>query len=140
LIEKRAGKTISEIFAQDGENSFRELESQIVLDLAHHRGVLISTGGGLGALEENLVRLKEHALVVCLWASPDVIHRRVCHQTHRPLLQEANSREVILRLLSEREATYKKADVLVDSGMRSIREVAYQVIHQFHEARKIRSH
>ena len=138
LIEKRAGKSISEIFAQDGEKTFRELESAIVLELAHYRGAVISTGGGLGAREEHVIRLKSHALVVCLWATPEVIHRRVCHQTHRPLLQRTDPREAIPRLLSEREATYKKADVLLDSGMRSIREVAYQVIHQFHEARKVR--
>lgn len=137
LIERRAGKTISEIFAQDGETTFRQWEKTIVEELSQQRGVVISTGGGLGAQADNLARLKNHALVVCLWASPEVIYRRVCHQTHRPLLRHADPREVIQRLLAEREPVYKQADALLDSGMRSIREVAHQVVHQYHEAQKV---
>lgn len=137
LIERQAGKSISEIFTQEGEGAFREWERKIVADLARHEKAVIATGGGLGAHEDNLRRLKEHALVICLWASPEIIHRRVSHQSHRPLLREPDPRAVIERLLSEREETYKKADVLLDSGMRSIREVAHQVVHQFHEAIKV---
>ena len=100
MIELRAGKTISAIFAGEGEAAFRQFEREIVAQLSSLDQTIISTGGGLGANEMNLASLKEHALVVCLWASPEVIWERVRSQTHRPLLQEADPLEKIRQLLA----------------------------------------
>lgn len=140
LIEHRAGKSIAEIFAQAGEGAFRTLEEQIVAELSQSRRTVIATGGGLAANEANLASLKQHALVVCLWASPEVIWGRVRTQTHRPLLQDADPKGKIRQLLAEREVFYKQADVLVNSEMRSVKEVAQHVIHQFHLARRPSPH
>jgi shikimate kinase len=134
LIEARAGSSVSDIFARQGETAFRALEWQIVSELARLKKAVISTGGGLGANQENLDSLKHHALVVCLWASPHVIWERVRSQTHRPLLQDPHPQEKITQLLSEREALYRQADVLVSSEMRSVKDVAHHVLHQFHLA------
>ena len=73
LIEARLGKTISEIFAQEGEARFRECEQQLVSEMNHWTQTVIATGGGLAAHANNLSSLKQHALVVCLWASPKTI-------------------------------------------------------------------
>ncbi len=86
LIEARSGKTISAIFAQEGEPKFRDHERAVVDELRNVRRTVIATGGGLVTHEDNLNSLKTHALVICLWASPDTIWERVRHQTHRPLL------------------------------------------------------
>ena len=102
LIEKRAGKSIAQIFAQDGEPAFRELERQLVAEMAGWRRQVISTGGGLAANEANLASLKQHALVVCLWATPEAIWKRVRSQTHRPLLQGPDPVGKIRALLEER--------------------------------------
>src|SRR5690349_192557 len=59
-IEKRAGKPISRIFAEDGEPAFREIERVFVSEMAGWRHKVISTGGGLGADEANLASLKQH--------------------------------------------------------------------------------
>ena len=134
VIEVRAHKSITDIFAQDGEAAFRELESRIVEELTQRKKTVISTGGGLPTCEKNLVSLKTHALVVCLWASPETIYERVREHTHRPLLNEPDPLEKIRKLLTEREPYYRQADVLVNTGLRSVREVATQVIHQFHIA------
>jgi shikimate kinase len=99
------------------------------------RRKVISTGGGLAASEANLASLKQHALVVCLWASPEEIWERVRDQSHRPLLQGPDPLARIHALLEERTPFYRQADVLVTTGMRSAREVAQQVLHQFHSAR-----
>ena len=131
LIEERAGRSISQIFADDGEPAFRALEQEVVQSLAGLDRTVIATGGGLGANPENLARLKEHALVVCLWASPATIFERVGHQTHRPLLQQPDPETKIRALLAEREAVYKQADALVSSDCRSCKEVAQHVLHQF---------
>src|SRR2546425_418371 len=83
---------------------------------------VIASGGGLGANPEHLISLKQHALVVCLWASTDVIWERVRSQSHRPLLQGGDPMEKIRELLAAREPFYRQADVLIGTGMRSIKE------------------
>lgn len=134
-IESRAGKTIAAIFSDDGEAAFRQWERDIVSELSSRKRMVISTGGGVGANEANLASLKAHALVVCLWASPAKIWERIRGQSHRPLLQEADPAEKIRQLLAAREPYYKQADVLLNTEVRSIREVVQQVLHQFHVAR-----
>ena len=80
---------------------------------------------------KNLASLKTHALVVCLWASPEKIWERVRNQTHRPLLNAPNPKEKIRELLAARAPFYRQADVLLNTELRTVREVAQQVIHQF---------
>ena len=134
LIEKRAGKYISDIFEQDGEPAFRKLEREVVAELNGEERMVVSTGGGMIVDPANLALLKEHALVVCLWASPETIWERTRYSSHRPLLQEADPQAKIRRLLAEREPFYRQADVLVNTERRSVREVAAHVLHEFHLA------
>lgn len=131
LVEARAGKAVSAIFASDGETAFRRHEAQVVAELAARASTVIATGGGLGANEANLASLKQHALVVCLWASPEKIWERVRGQSHRPLLHEADPLAKIRQLLAAREPIYKMADVLLSTELRSLHEVAQQAVHQF---------
>ena len=131
VIESRVGCTIAEMFARDGEPAFRKLESGLVQELAVLTRTVIATGGGLPVNPANLDRLKSHALVVCLWASPEKIWERVKHQTHRPLLHDPDPQRKIRELLSVREPFYRRADVLLNTELRSVREVAQQVVHQF---------
>ena len=134
VIEARAGKAISDIFAQDGEPAFRQWERRIVEELTRRQKTVIATGGGLPVNEANLASLKTHALVICLWASPETIWDRVRAHDHRPLLNEPDPLARIRELLAAREPYYRQADVLVNTGMRSVREVAQHVVHQFHTA------
>jgi shikimate kinase len=134
VIEARAGKLVSDIFAQDGEPAFREWERRIVEELTRRDKTVIATGGGLPADPANLASLKTHALVICLWASPETIWERVRAHDHRPLLNEPDPPAKIRELLTAREPHYRQADVLVNTEMRSVREVAQHVVHQFHMA------
>jgi len=131
FIQAQTGRTISEIFKTDGETKFRELEEKIVGELAGRAQTVIATGGGLPVNPENLASLKAHALVVSLWSSPEKIWERVRHQGHRPLLQGENPQAKIRELLAAREPFYKQADVLLNTELRSVREVAQQVVHHF---------
>ena len=131
LIEGRTGKTITRIFAEEGEAAFRALEQQLIAEQASEKGLVISVGGGAVVNPDNLASLKSHALVVCLWASPKAIWARVGHQDHRPLLQGPDPLARIQELLDQRAPFYKQADVLLSSEFRSAREVAQQVVHQF---------
>ncbi len=134
VIQAWAGKSIREIFAHDGELVFRQWERKMVQDLAARQRTVISTGGGLSADAENLASLKTHSLVICLWASPEKIWERIRGQSNRPMLDQPNPQETIRQLLGERAPYYRQADVLLNSEFRSLREVAQQVIHQFHLA------
>lgn len=138
LIEQRSGKKITEIFAQNGEPAFRQLEAQLVAELASSTKTVISTGGGLPTNPANLASLKTHALVICLWASPEHIYARVREQTHRPLLNDPDPLGKIRTLLAAREKFYKQADVLLNSDLRSAREVAQQVMVQYRLATQTR--
>ena len=134
VVEFRAHKSINQIFQQDGEPSFREWERVVVEELTRRKRTVISTGGGLPASQANLDSLKTHSLVVCLWASPETIYDRVREHNHRPLLAQADPQAKIRELLAVREPFYRQADVLINTERRSVREVAVQVIHQFHMA------
>ena len=131
LIQSRTGRTITEIFSTDGEPAFRKMESDLVTELAVRTKTVIATGGGLPVNPQNLIGLKQFALVVCLWASPEKIWERVKNQTHRPLLHDPDPQKKIRDLLAVREPFYKQADVLLNTELRSVREVAQQVVHQF---------
>ena len=134
VIEARAGKSITDIFNQDGEPAFRDWERRIVAELVHRGRTVICTGGGLPMNPENLASLKTHALVVCLWATPETVYERVRDHAHRPLLAQPDPLPKIRELLAIREPYYRQADVLVNTEQRNVREVSIQVVHQFHQA------
>jgi shikimate kinase len=131
LIQNSTGRSIADIFSRDGEPAFRALERRVVEEIAAKKNTVISTGGGLPTNPENLAKLKTHALVVCLWASPEKIWERVRNQSHRPLLHDADPQKKIRELLATREPFYRQADVLVNTDLRSPREVAQQIALQF---------
>lgn len=131
LIAARAGKSITGIFADEGEVRFREHERAIVEELKSRMETVIATGGGLVVDEANLESLKTHALVVCLWASPETVWLRVRNQSHRPLLQAPDPEARLRQMLSERGPFYRRADVLIGTDLRSVRDVAQHVLHQF---------
>jgi shikimate kinase len=131
MIQAGTGRSINDIFKNDGEPAFRVLEEKVVAELAGRARTVIATGGGLPANPANLTSLKTHALVVCLWASPEKIWERVKNQSHRPLLHHADPQAKIRELLAEREPFYRQADVLLNTELRSVREVAQQIVHQF---------
>jgi shikimate kinase len=131
LIQARTGRTIADIFATSGEPAFRELERDVVSELAGRIRTVISTGGGLPANPANLAALKTHALVVWLCASPEKIWERVRNQSHRPLLHDPDPQRKIRELLELRTPFYHQADVLINTDQRSAREVAQQIVLQF---------
>jgi shikimate kinase len=131
LIESRLGQSISEIFAKEGEARFRECERQLVAEMSQWTNTVIATGGGLAAHGDNLTSLKQHALVVCLWASPKTIWQRACRHGHRPLLRDPYPLQRIQDLLDTRIPFYRQADVLVNTELRPLKRVAQQVLSNF---------
>ena len=105
LIEQRAGKCIPEIF-QEGEETFRRIESEVAADLAHPRSLVIATGGGAVLNADNVAALQRGGVLICLTATPETVLARVRRGKNRPLLQGAELEATIQRRLAERAAAY----------------------------------
>ena len=129
MIEDRAGKPIPLIFKENGEDYFRDLESQILEEVAERGGRVVSTGGGVPVREANRETMKSSGLVVRLSASPEVIHQRLVSsanqrdRTLRPLLGADAPIEKLRKMLIEREDAYSTASVIVDTDAKSNDEV-----------------
>ena len=106
LIEARAAKPISRIFAEEGEPHFRALERALARELSARTGQVIATGGGIVLNPDNLSDFGRHGLVVCLTATPETILQRTARERHRPLLEQADKRQRIVDLLERRRALY----------------------------------
>ena len=109
LLVERDGREIAEIFAQDGEARFRDLESSVLESLNARNRCVISTGGGVILREENRALLRGLGFTVWLTASEDVIFDRVSRNTKRPLLHTANPRATVTQLLAARRPLYEAA-------------------------------
>ncbi|HET6410349.1 MAG TPA: shikimate kinase [Chthoniobacteraceae bacterium] len=109
LIVDRAGMEIAEIFARDGEAAFRDLETSVLASVAHLQRCVVATGGGAVVREQNQELMREIGFVVGLTAAEDVIYERVSRNNKRPLLQTADPRGTILKLLESRKEAYQSA-------------------------------
>ncbi len=123
-IEKRVGKTVSEIFADEGEAAFRQYEREFI-DSGHPaEGCVISCGGGLVIQEGMTERLKSKGIVICLFASLESILERTQRSKNRPLLNNLDDPEARVReLLAAREPIYMNAGVCISTEGRTISEV-----------------
>jgi 3-dehydroquinate synthase len=126
-IEARAGKSIPEIFAQDGEPAFRRMEAALCQELSAHEGLVIATGGGTLVDPRNRALMMETGRVICLDAEPEQILRRVRDNEDRPLLDVDDPRAEIERLLAVRRAAYAAIPWHVDTTDLSIEQVAERV-------------
>ncbi len=127
VIEKDSQRHISDIFEQDGESVFRELESEAVNKVSKLDNHVISTGGGVVLKETNVAKLKENGIIFCLTATPEEIYRRVSHQTLRPLLQTPDPMETIRTMLTKRLPFYAQADHTVETTDRSFEEITADI-------------
>lgn len=105
-IEKRAGKRIPAIFAQDGEPHFRKLERELVQDISQRRNLVIAAGGGVVLDPDNVEDLSRNGVLVCLSSEAETILRRVGAERHRPLLEGDDKVRKILDLLEKRRPYY----------------------------------
>lgn len=116
-IEDREQKSISEIFAQSGEKYFRDVERKIIAEIvARDEPMVLSLGGGAFIDEFTRKLLLEKTTTIWLHASIDVILHRVGNKTNRPLLNNANRRQVLEDLAAQRYPIYKLADIEIDTS------------------------
>ena len=114
-IERKTGKTISEIFAESGEQYFRDLEYEAAKELSLKKGYVISAGGGTLLYERNVQVLKESCTVIFLDVPLSAIKYRLRNDTKRPLLQRPDKDRLMEELYNQRLPLYKEAaDYRVD--------------------------
>lgn len=128
VIESRAGKAISRIFATDGEVTFRRMERDLCEELAVQEGLVIATGGGALVDSRNRGTMMATGTIVCLTASADQILDRVGEADDRPLLCVSDPHAEVARLLAEREPAYAAIPWQVPTDGRSVEDLAMTVI------------
>lgn len=114
-IEKASGMTVSDLFAAHGEESFREGEARVIRRLLEGPPHVLATGGGAVTNEETRALIAGCAASVWIRADVDVIVKRAGKRNTRPLLQNGDPRETLIRLMREREPFYASADIHIDS-------------------------
>ncbi len=138
-IVRLAGKGVPEIFAQDGEPRFRELERQVLKKACEGEGVVIASGGGAILDPENRDLFAKSGMVVCLEAKPQTVYHRLLQDTEysanpvvRPLLSGDDPLQRIESLKSFRQPYYAIADWTVHTDELILEEVAEEVVRGWH--------
>ena len=138
LIEQRCGKPIDHIFSDDGEDTFRRLESEIINELINRNEprMVIALGAGAFEKRKNWNVVKRNGTVVYLSCSVREIYKRMKEKTDRPLLRVSpvkgeTQRQAVLRrikdLLAQRRLTYAQADVTISTTNKSMDETVRQL-------------
>jgi shikimate kinase len=135
-IERRAGKSIAQIFDNEGENAFRDWETKVVRELAARPACVLSVGGGAVVRPENREALSQNSYFVWLTASAETIWRRLQHDdataARRPNLTVAGGITEIIATLEAREPLYRQcAHLVVDTEGKTPAEVADAILAQW---------
>jgi shikimate kinase len=128
VIEEDSGLKISDIFAQQGEKYFRELEKEAVRKVSALEDHVIITGGGVVLNKENMENLRKRGTIIYLHARPEVLHERVKDETHRPLLQVKDPLNRVRELLDYRARFYSDNDLEIDTSNLSVDEVVGEIV------------
>ena len=128
IIEKTAQKSISRIFAEDGESCFRKMESEAASLFTEDKNTVVATGGGTLLNSANVSSLKTHGRIIFLDVTIDTILGRIKPDGTRPLLEKA-SRQAVEDLLMGRLPIYTlAADVTIDANSGTPEEIAEKIL------------
>ena len=131
MIQKDRGKNILQIFEEDGEETFRILERDYLINLAPVTKTIIATGGGMIMQPDNFTRLLNMGMMILLTASPETIYNRLFKLGNRPLLNSENPLEKIKRILKKRNEIYIQIKHKINTDLLSVTEVSQSVIEIF---------
>ena len=120
-IERRIGMPIKDYFAQHGEESFRDREQEVIDELTVQPDILLATGGGAVLRPSNRDALHSRTHVFYLRSTPEELHRRLRHDTHRPLLQVEDPLRRLRDLYRDRDPLYRRtAHFVVEAARPSV--------------------
>ena len=127
-IEQATGQTIANLFAQQGEQAFRELECKMLTQTIFVPRSVIATGGGVVLNERNRRLMRHRGWVIYLRASPETLWQRLQHTTDRPLLRTESPYETLRAIAQQREPLYQEADWVIDTDALCPEEVADAIV------------
>lgn len=131
VIEQRTECSIRAFFAREGEDSFRDLEQQVIDDLTRSHGGVIATGGGAVLRQANRLHMRERGQVIYLRSSPEDVFRRVRHDTARPLLQVDDPLQRLRALFEMRDPLYRDAaHFVIETGRPSVAMLVNMIVMQ----------
>jgi len=131
MIVKRAGKSITRIFKEDGEPIFRHYEIDACKRVSKLRKAVISCGGGVVLNDINIRNLKKNCHIILLTATVDEIFYRLIRngKKKRPLVDKENPKKEIENILRYREPFYRSAaDITIDTTNKEIIEIVHEII------------
>jgi len=130
-IVNQEGRTIPEIFEADGEQAFRNIESQALAEVLNNTSnTVIATGGGTVLSAENRALMKSNGKVVWLYASPEILAERISGDANRPLLNNVDPLAKVLSLSKLRNPLYEEvAGLKVDTGRLSDEKAIEKILH-----------
>lgn len=127
-IERAQGRTIAEIFAQEGEAAFRALERRFVEGGHPATRTVVSCGGGLVVQPGALEQLQARGVVMCLHASIETILARTARHRNRPLLEVADPEAQVRALYAVREPIYKRAGSIILTDGRPLHDIVSHAV------------
>ena len=131
LIEQRLGCSIREYFAREGEAAFRDVEEQVLRELAQGPAAVVATGGGAVLREATRDALRAGGQVIYLRSSPEELYRRVRHDTQRPLLQVADPMDRLRAMHAERDPLYRETSHFqIETGRPSVPTLVNMIVMQ----------
>ncbi|MFX1296160.1 MAG: shikimate kinase [Promethearchaeota archaeon] len=131
LVVEMASKSIPRIFAEDGEEKFRDYEVMVCEKVAKLKKVIISCGGGIVLNMSNITKLKKNSHIVLLKATVEDIYNRVLKNSKksRPLINTEDPKKEIERILKKRKKYYQTAaEITVNIKDKSIEEIVNEII------------
>ena len=129
-IVERQGMSISDIFETYGEEYFRELETNLLIEMQSQSNVVVSCGGGVPMRERNVVEMKKNGRVVLLTAKPETILERVKDNHDRPLLENNKTVPFIADLMEKRREKYEAAsDIVIETDGKDKLEICEELVH-----------
>lgn len=129
IISERQGMSISDIFETYGEEYFRDLETELLIEMQSRTNVVISCGGGVPMRERNVTEMKKNGKVVLLTARPETILERVKNDHGRPLLEGNKNVGFIADLMEKRREKYEAAaDIKIETDYKTKQEICEELI------------
>ena len=129
IIEERQEMSISDIFATYGEEYFRDLETNLLIEMQSKKNMVISCGGGVPMRERNVIEMKKNGRVVLLTAKPETILNRVKNNHDRPLLEGNKNVDFIADLMEKRREKYQTAaDIVIETDGKSGLEICEELV------------
>jgi shikimate kinase len=130
-IEQRIGCSIREYFEREGELAFRDVEEEVIRDLAAGPEGVLATGGGAVLRPANRERLRAAGHVIYLRSTPEELFRRLKHDVNRPLLQVADPLAKLRGLYEERDPLYREtAHFVIETGRPSVSTLVNMIVMQ----------